>query len=238
MSLSSPAPLSISALMPVRFARSAMVLFLLFMASQAVQAQQPELPDPKADETAYKLGVETWRAEQETDFRQEGSSPFKTKKERKRFDGLHWFDIDPEARVEVTVMRYWVPDTVDFPTSAGTIKSFLQWGELYFTYQGHQDTLVAYQSLRNMDHPVYGNLLFVPFTDFSNGSTTYGGGRYLDPPLPPDTPEGDRMILDFNTAYNPWCAFSDGWFCPIPPNSNRLNFSLQAGEKHTEGKHK
>lgn len=221
-----------------RFARSAACLFLIFLAAHGAHAQQPDLPDPSVDAAAYRQGVETWRAKQEADFRTEGSSPFKSKKERKRFGGLDWFPVDPSARVEAEVMRYWVPDTVEFPTSAGTIKRFLRWGELTFSYQGHRDTLVAYRSLRNMTHPVYGDLLFVPFTDHTNGNSTYGGGRYLDPPMPPDTPEGNHLILDFNTAYNPWCAFSDGWFCPIPPNSNRLGFALKAGEKHTETKDK
>lgn len=242
-------------------AGAAMALFLLLCPANAA-AQQPDLPDPALDQAAYREAVEAWRAKGDEDYRTEGHSPFKTKKARKRFMGRAWFPVDPQARVTARIQRFWVPDTVPFPTSAGTVKQYIRWAELVFTYKGHTDTLVAYRSVQNLEHPEYGRLLFVPFTDQTSGESTYGGGRYLDPPMPPENDaswdlsdsdaddtswddaidddaswENDTLILDFNTAYNPYCAVADGWFCPIPPAENFLNVALEAGEQMTKTKH-
>ena len=217
------------------------MLGLLLLWSGMLQAQQPDLPDPAQDEAAYLEALEAWRAQGDEDYRTEGHSPFKTKKERKRFKGRNWFPADPEARVVAQVQRFWAPDTVPFPTSAGTIKMYLRWAELIFTYKGHSDTLVAYRSVRNLEHPEYGKLLFVPFTDQTSGESSYGGGRYLDPPMPVESEQAgwgaeDYLVLDFNTAYNPYCAVADGWFCPIPPSENYLQVALEAGERMVEAK--
>jgi uncharacterized protein (DUF1684 family) len=77
--------------------------------------------------------------------------------------------------------------------------------------------------------PKYKNYLFVPFKDMTNGKETYGGGRYLD--LETTDIQNDSVILDFNKAYNPYCAYSNGYSCPIPPKENHLAVSIEAGEK-------
>jgi len=71
----------------------------------------------------------------------------------------------------------------------------------------------------------YKNYLFIPFKDLTSGTETYGGGRYMDIMIP----EGDEIILNFNTAYNPYCAYANGYFCPIPPAENTLNVEIRAG---------
>ena len=73
----------------------------------------------------------------------------------------------------------------------------------------------------------YGKYLFVPFTDATSGTQSYGGGRYLDLELP----EGTMLEVDFNYAYNPYCAYTDGYSCPIPKPESRLPISILAGEK-------
>ena len=79
--------------------------------------------------------------------------------------------------------------------------------------------------------PEYADLLFVPFKDATNGAETYGGGRYIDV----KTPKGNKVILDFNLAYNPSCAYgSDRYSCPIPPKKNFLKIPIKAGEKNFE----
>ena len=80
--------------------------------------------------------------------------------------------------------------------------------------------------------PGYENSLFVPFTDLTNGKETYGGGRYMDVEIP----EGDSIVLDFNKAYNPYCAYSTNYSCPIPPKENDLPISINAGLKIKEKK--
>ena len=71
--------------------------------------------------------------------------------------------------------------------------------------------------------------MFIPFKDATNGIETYGGGRYLDAPL-----ENGVLTLDFNLAYSPFCAYFEGWTCPLPPRANYLNVAIRAGEKLLE----
>jgi uncharacterized protein (DUF1684 family) len=79
--------------------------------------------------------------------------------------------------------------------------------------------------------PQYKDYLYLPFKDFTNGESTYGGGRYLDFKMS-DIQENQTIIIDFNKAYNPYCAYSDGYSCPIPPSENHLQVFIEAGEKN------
>lgn len=125
---------------------------------------------------------------------------------------------------------------MDFPTSSGRVKSFQDVGVLMFDIQGIVCTLHVYQNMGLNQIPGYKDHLFLPFTDDTNGETTYGGGRYID--LLRSELEDGRFQLDFNTAYNPWCAYSDGYNCPVPPSENRLPVAIQAGEMMYAGPHK
>lgn len=117
----------------------------------------------------------------------------------------------------------------EIPTSAGTTKTYTKFGEFRFKINGKKQRLAVYRSRALMNNPLYKDYLFVPFKDKTNGSETYGGGRYLD--LFMKDIEGNKIILDFNKAYNPYCAFSEGYSCPIPPKENHLKISIAAGEK-------
>ena len=83
------------------------------------------------------------------------------------------------------------------------------------------------QNMAFIDHPEYGNYLFIPFKDRTNTITTYGSGRYIDI----DIPEESIVIIDFNEAYNPYCAYYDRWSCPLVPFENHLDIHIYAGEK-------
>jgi uncharacterized protein (DUF1684 family) len=89
----------------------------------------------------------------------------------------------------------------------------------------YYDTLTAYESLRG---PGPDSLVFIPFHDETNGTSTYGGGRYMDIPKRELDQPGFR--LDFNKAYNPWCVFASGYSCPIPPTENHVSWPISAGE--------
>jgi len=78
-----------------------------------------------------------------------------------------------------------------------------------------------------MTHPIYKNHIFIPFTDLTNGEETYGGGRYIDATIP----KGKSITLDFNYSYNPYCHYTEGYNCPIPPKENFLDIKIKAGEK-------
>lgn len=123
----------------------------------------------------------------------------------------------------------------EIPTSAGTTKTYTKFGEFRFRLDGKKQKLAVYRSMALLNHPLYKNYLFIPFKDKTNGMETYGGGRYLD--LFMKDVAGDEIVLDFNKAYNPYCAFSDGYSCPIPPQENHLKVSIEAGEKNFRGGH-
>jgi uncharacterized protein (DUF1684 family) len=97
-------------------------------------------------------------------------------------------------------------------------------------------TLAVYQSIKHLRHPIYKNHLFLPYRDHTNDETTYGGGRYIDVLI--SEVESGKMYLDFNKSYNPWCGYSDGYNCPIPPSENSLEVAIEAGEMTYAGEKK
>lgn len=146
---------------------------------------------------------------------------------------LSYFPINAAYAVEARVEVLKGEKPFKMPTYAGTTKEFVRFARLHFSIHGKQLSLTAY---RNLDLPAamqsLNNILFVPFMDETNGEESYGGGRYLDIPIPRGT---DSLLLDFNKAYNPYCAYSSGYRCPVPPQENRLSIRITAGEKLYEG---
>jgi uncharacterized protein (DUF1684 family) len=178
----------------------------------------------------YSTELQKHRADRDVEYKTKASSPFKSNKARRKFKHLNYFEADQSWIIEAEIRRFETPDTLQMPTSAGTIKDFLRWAELHFEREGKSYSLEAYRSIQNIRHPVYSRYLFIPFTDLTSGAETYGGGRYLDIEIPAE--DADVMQIDFNYAYNPYCAYSDGWFCPIPPARNFMEVAVQAGEKN------
>jgi uncharacterized protein (DUF1684 family) len=115
------------------------------------------------------------------------------------------------------------------PTSTARRPQYRKFGELRFVLQGQPQHLTVYQNLELMKRPGFADYLFVPFTDLSNGRGSYGGGRYLDLRIPPAGTA--TMLLDFNRAYNPSCAYDHRFSCPIPPAENHLEVAIPAGVK-------
>lgn len=143
-----------------------------------------------------------------------------TPEQRAAFRGLRYY---PAARRWAVNARYEplaLPDTLRFPTSMGTFDPYLHVGLLHFELAGRAQTLQLYRA------PSDGHW-FLPFADATSGRSTYGAGRYLDPDVVP----GQPVKLDFNRAYNPYCAYNAGWICPLPPPENRLAIAIEAGEK-------
>lgn len=125
-----------------------------------------------------------------------------------------------------------ITDTVGFTmtTSAKTLKHYFKYGRLDFTIDGNSCHLFVYQSKDLMQEEKYKDYLFVPFTDATTGDETYGSGRYLEF-FKQDIHE-NTLRLDFNKAYNPYCAYSPNYKCPIPPKENFLTIAIKAGEKN------
>jgi uncharacterized protein len=115
-------------------------------------------------------------------------------------------------------------------TYSGQERAYVVTGKLLFNLGGQPLVLLALQSRQHLRHPVYRYQLFVPFKDLTTGEQTYGGGRYLEVKID-DAASPQRVKLDFNRAYNPLCAYSDKFNCPIPPQENFLEVAVEAGEK-------
>jgi uncharacterized protein (DUF1684 family) len=146
-------------------------------------------------------------------------------KDKKHF---HFFPVNKAYNVSSYFERIF--DTVGFtmPTSAGTVKHFYKYGRLDFMIDGKECLLYVYQGKELMQTEQYKDYLFVPFTDATTGNETYGSGRYLE--FYKKDIINDSLQLDFNKAYNPYCAYATGFKCPIPPRENRLTISIKAGE--------
>ena len=164
-----------------------------------------------------------------SEFKDPEESPL-PKEERERFVALDFFPFDPDFRVKAEFLR--TPNEAAFAmsTTSGKTKMYVKYGELYFRLKGEEVQLNVYQSLSLSQTEEYKDYLFLPFTDPTNGVTTYGGGRYVDMRIP----SGKMVELDFNKAYNPYCAYSGGYSCPIPPKENDLKIPITVGVKKYE----
>ncbi len=117
--------------------------------------------------------------------------------------------------------------------TANKDRDYVKYGELHFTIKGEKCKLNVYQSLKLIQDEKYKNFLFLPFTDLTSNVTSYGGGRYIDLLIP----AGKKLTLDFNQAYNPYCAYAVGYSCPIPPKENFLELKVEAGVRYTDIDH-
>jgi hypothetical protein len=173
--------------------------------------------------------VEVFREGRTKEFRNKEESPLKDE-DFTAFKELNYFPVDKKFRVEADFTRIVAEKYFQMPTSSGKAKKFIKFGILKFQLNGKNYSLIVYQADADVlaKFPEYKDLLFVPFKDATNGKETYGGGRYIDIKIL----SGKKVILDFNLAYNPSCAYgSDRYSCPIPPKENFLKAEIKAGEK-------
>jgi uncharacterized protein len=149
---------------------------------------------------------------------------------------LTFYTPDSAYRSIAKVKFIYDDQPVIIPTYSGKEKKYLRYAELNLTIKGEPIKLTLFKSISLAADPQYKDYLFLPFTDPTNDSDTYGGGRYLD--LKKSDIRGDELEVDFNMAYNPYCAYSAGYNCPIPPPENAINIPIQAGEKKFAGTYK
>lgn len=144
------------------------------------------------------------------------------------FDSLPFFTIDSSLIFNAEFLRTPYESPFVMKTTTDRESMYVKYGEVYFTIEGVEYTLNVYQSQELVTDPAYADYLFVPFTDATNGKTSYGGGRYLDLHIP----KGEIILLDFNRAYNPYCAYNAKYSCPVPPAENQLEIPIKAGVKY------
>jgi uncharacterized protein len=159
-------------------------------------------------------------------FLTESNSPLK----KEDLEYLRFFAAAPAYRVEARFVATPKSAPFDMTTYNGQKKPYVKYGELHFSLHGKPQKLAVYIGLDLVKLPQYRDYLFVPFKDPTNGESTYGGGRYLD--FRTGDIRNNRLVLDFNKAYNPYCAYADGYSCPIPPLENHLKVPVEAGEKN------
>jgi len=161
--------------------------------------------------------LDDFRAEKDKFFGKHPQSPL-TREQKQDFKGLHYFPENAALRLDVQVELLNDPQPMMMQTSTGGVQEYMRYGKFKFQVDGQDVELTIYQA-------DYG--YFLPFVDSLAGKETYPAGRYLEPePLP-----GNHFLVDFNIAYNPYCAYNDAWSCPITPAENRLKVPIEAGEK-------
>jgi uncharacterized protein (DUF1684 family) len=148
---------------------------------------------------------------------------------------MHFFDVNEKYRVVAKFEKATTDQWFEMPTSGRIKKVFRVYGVLSFRINDTLVKLNLYQSQGLMSNDQYKNYLFLPFTDATTGTETYESGRYID--LQTGDIKDSELIIDFNKAYNPYCAYVSGVYnCPIPPAANHLPVAILAGEK-IYGKH-
>lgn len=142
------------------------------------------------------------------------------------FSGLNYYNEDAGYIVEGEIERFSDNEPlIEMQTSTGDTQQYRRWGLLKFEVDGNAASLVIYSD-------PHGGDFFLPFKDATNGRETYGAGRYLDSHRPGIRRlSGDRLEVDFNYAYNPYCAYNERYSCPLPPAENWLRVPIRAGEK-------
>lgn len=213
------------------------------------------------DDTGSDFDVDRWRDELESKRREKDEffadhpqSPIPPE-ERETFDGLEYFDPNPDYRVTATVEIHDEPEPVPMETTADREVRYLRVATLSFPLEPSEARrasenssgdrsrdpepededeglasgefeLAAYQQEGAREQA-----LFVPFRDKTTGQQTYRGGRYMELEADRSLETGDEIVLDFNLAYTPFCAYSETFDCPLPPEENWLEVVIPAGER-------
>jgi len=179
----------------------------------------------------YRHEIKVFQEELNKEYADSATSPL-TPEDLATFKSLDFYPIKEKYRVVAKFTR--TPDAVPFKMQTTTDRApeYVKYGEVEFILKGKNIKVNIYQSLRLRKTEKYKDYLFLPFRDLTSGKTSYGGGRYVDLKIP----EGDTMIIDFNKAYNPYCAYNHKYSCVIPPPENFIKVKIKAGVKKF-GKH-
>ncbi|MCK5053586.1 MAG: DUF1684 domain-containing protein [Anaerolineales bacterium] len=165
--------------------------------------------------------LQRFREEKNEFFLHDHHSPLDDE-QRVDFSGLNYFPEHPDLRIQVEIERFPEGEQTQIQTNTGDVQTYARFGRFHFTIEGEDVELTVFQNEHGF---------FMPFADSLAGQDTYGAGRYLEPELLSD----GRLLVDFNLAYNPYCAYNANWSCPITPAENRLKVPIRAGEKVFEG---
>jgi hypothetical protein len=180
---------------------------------------QSNAQDAYEDAVSYQLNLSGEYADSAT-------SPLK-KEDLAKFKKLVFFPVDTAFRVVAQLEKTKDQNYFEMQTTTDRKPEYRLWAIAIFSLQNKEYRLNVYQNKKALDDPKYSNYLFLPFLDLTNGESSYGGGRYIDLMIPED----NTVIIDFNKAYNPYCAYNHRYSCPIVPRDNFLDVEVLAGVK-------
>lgn len=173
----------------------------------------------------HSTEIAEWQKKYKDDFLSDTNSPLK----KEDLQYLRFYDADSTYKVIAKEELLSNEQSFIMPVFAGTGRQYVRYAILKFTLKSQPMQLTVYRNIALSAIPQYKDYLFLPFTDETNGGETYGGGRYID--LREGNFKSNEVVIDFNKAYNPYCAFSGGYACPKPPDENHLQIAVKAGEK-------
>ncbi len=174
-------------------------------------------------DSAYIERIEKEREDKDRFMRTSEESPFVGNTEN--YKGLEFFAPNPTYKVNARFEKTEEGQRLTLPTSDGKSRDYLEYGYASFELNGKENRLLVLEDVSNDEE---GLKLFLAFGDATSTISTYGGGRYLDL----KHSGGRNILIDFNQAYNPYCAYSETFSCPLPPRENLLGISIEAGEKN------
>jgi uncharacterized protein len=182
------------------------------------------------EDDKYAQDVGAVRRQKDEYFASSPQSPIPHEERHHGFAGLSYFPPDPAFRVRASVNPYPDQHIVQLGTTTGDIQPQVRYAELRFHLADRDLRLAGF--LDPHAHRHHGAIeLFVPFRDTTSGKETYGAGRYLEVEVE-EQPDGSKTaVMDFNTAYNPYCAYNAAYSCPLPPAENTLPIAINAGER-------
>ena len=179
-----------------------------------------------AQDKQVLVGETDWQKEMNANYKDATKSPLK-EKDRKNFKGLDFYKFDSTYVVKATLTRTPGAKPFKMKTTTERLPDYKQYGVITFMLKGKEHKLNIYQNLGLLTKEGYEDYLFLPFLDDTNGEGSYAGGRYTEARIP----EGDIVVIDFNTAYNPYCAYNKKYSCPIVPRENYIATTVEAGVK-------
>lgn len=181
---------------------------------------------------AFKKEIKKYRKHYKQEFKEDKRSPFY--KNVKGMKDMRFFKADRDYKLTADFRRTAEAKPFKMATYSGITKNYVLYGIASIMLNGKKLDINVYQSLQAIKMEEYKDHLFIPFKDLTNDGSTYGGGRYID--LKQGDIKNGKLVIDFNRCYNPWCAYSDGYNCPVPPLENHFEVAIEAGEKMFAGK--
>jgi len=180
-----------------------------------------------SNDNSYNAEIRKWQEEQNAEFKNPKTSPLTTE-ELAKFTALEFYDIDRNYEVEATLELNKNQKEFGMKTTTDRLPIYVKYGVASFKLNGKDLRINIYKNVELAKREKYKDYLFMLFTDNTSGTTSYAGGRYIDLRIPE---KGSKLLIDFNKAYNPYCAYNHKYSCPIPPEEDHLDIKILAGVK-------